>query len=91
LGKCPPLTAIPLAPTTTGKVENWIVGVHLCGHRDTYPTKAALVRYKLKLCQCDPDLASVREEKERAKLPEAERKEWQALWADVANLIAEKK
>ncbi len=31
----------------------------------------------------DADLASVRDEKNLAKLPEAERKEWEKLWADV--------
>ena len=31
----------------------------------------------------DPDLSSVRDDKEIAKLPEAERKEWEKLWADV--------
>ncbi len=36
----------------------------------------------------DPDLAGVRDEKELAKLPEAERKDWQALWADVDSLLA---
>jgi hypothetical protein len=31
----------------------------------------------------DPELTSIRDEKELAKLPEDERKEWQSLWADV--------
>jgi hypothetical protein len=34
----------------------------------------------------DPDLASVRQEKERAQLPPDEQKDWQQLWADVAQL-----
>src|SRR5262249_40540789 len=34
----------------------------------------------------DPDLASVRDEKALAALPEKERQEWQKLWAEVAAL-----
>ena len=33
------------------------------------------------------DLASIRDEKELARLPEEERKEWQSLWADVEVLL----
>ena len=36
----------------------------------------------------DADLAGVRDEKELAKLPEAERAEWRALWAEVDALLA---
>jgi hypothetical protein len=35
----------------------------------------------------DPDLASLRDANALAKLPEAERKDWQALWADVDALL----
>ena len=42
----------------------------------------ALVHWKK-----DADLAGIRDEQELAKLPEAERKEWQALWADVDALL----
>jgi hypothetical protein len=35
----------------------------------------------------DPELTSIRDEKELAKLPEDERKEWQSLWADVEALL----
>jgi serine/threonine protein kinase len=35
----------------------------------------------------DSDLAGIRDEKELAKLPEAERKEWQSLWAEVQALL----
>ena len=35
----------------------------------------------------DTDLASIRDAEALAKLPEAERKEWQALWADVDSLL----
>jgi tetratricopeptide (TPR) repeat protein len=34
----------------------------------------------------DPDLAGIRDEDQLAKLPEAERKDWQLLWADVVGL-----
>jgi serine/threonine-protein kinase len=40
------------------------------------------------LWQTHPDLASVRDPRELAKLPDAEREQWQKLWADVAALIA---
>ena len=35
----------------------------------------------------DPDLVGIRDTQELAKLPEAERKEWQALWTDVDALL----
>jgi eukaryotic-like serine/threonine-protein kinase len=35
----------------------------------------------------DRGLSGIRDEKELAKLPEAERKEWQSLWADVEALL----
>ena len=35
----------------------------------------------------DTDLAGIRDKQELAKLPEAERKEWQSLWADVDALL----
>ena len=38
--------------------------------------------------QTDPALASVRDPAELAKLPEAEREQWQRLWADVAAQVA---
>jgi tetratricopeptide (TPR) repeat protein len=37
--------------------------------------------------QTDRDLAGIRDPKELAKLPEAERKEWQALWAQVDAML----
>jgi eukaryotic-like serine/threonine-protein kinase len=37
--------------------------------------------------QADPDLAGVRGPQELAKLPAAERAEWEKLWADVAALL----
>jgi serine/threonine-protein kinase len=41
----------------------------------------------LKHWQTDPNLASLRDPSALAKLPEAERKDWHALWADVGALI----
>ena len=38
--------------------------------------------------QRDPDLAGVRDPVELAKLPAAEREQWQGLWAEVAALVA---
>jgi hypothetical protein len=35
----------------------------------------------------DNDLAGIREPEALAKLPEAEQKEWQALWAEVKALL----
>jgi hypothetical protein len=35
----------------------------------------------------DPELTSIRDERELAKLPDDERKEWQSLWADVEALL----
>ncbi len=37
--------------------------------------------------QYDPDLEGIREAQALAKLPEAERKEWQSLWATYASLL----
>jgi hypothetical protein len=37
--------------------------------------------------QSDPDLAGVRDAPALASLPEAERGEWQRLWADVQALL----
>ena len=36
----------------------------------------------------DPALAGVRDPAELAKLPDAEREQWQRLWADVAASLA---
>ncbi len=36
----------------------------------------------------NPNLAGVRDEANLKKLPEQERKAWQALWAEVAALLA---
>jgi tetratricopeptide (TPR) repeat protein len=49
-------------------------------------TRAAL-RKDLEHWQQDADLASVRDEKALAQLPEAERAAWQQFWADVEKLL----
>jgi tetratricopeptide (TPR) repeat protein len=49
-------------------------------------TRAAL-RKDLEHWQQDADLASVRDEKALAQLPEAERTAWQQLWTDVERLM----
>ena len=48
--------------------------------------RASAVR-ALKHWQTDTDLTIVRDIEALAKLPEAERKGWQALWADVDALL----
>ena len=47
------------------------------------PGNKELVAKTLAHWKQDADLASLRNTQELAKLPEAERKEWQSLWADV--------
>ena len=49
---------------------------------------SSLSKWPLSDWQTDPALAGVRDAAALAKLPEAERKEWQRLWADVAALSA---
>jgi serine/threonine-protein kinase len=45
------------------------------------------VQQKLAHWKVDPDLAAIRDKDALAKLPEAERKEWEALWGEVDALI----
>jgi serine/threonine protein kinase len=52
------------------------------------PQAKAFIAQTLKHWEEDTDLATVREEKELAKLTEAERKDWKTLWADVDALLA---
>ncbi len=47
------------------------------------PQAQPLVALTLKHWLEDADLAGIRDEKELAKLPDAEGKDWKALWADV--------
>jgi hypothetical protein len=52
------------------------------------PQAKAFIAQTLRHWQEDTDLATIRDEKELAKLTEAERKEWKTLWADVDALLA---
>jgi hypothetical protein len=54
--------------------------------KDT-PQARLVVRQNMQHWQKDPDLAAVRSKEALAKLPEAERKQWQQLWSDVATLL----
>jgi tetratricopeptide (TPR) repeat protein len=47
-----------------------------------------VVDWSVATWQTDPALASVRDPEALAKLPDAERAQWQRLWADVAALLA---
>jgi serine/threonine-protein kinase len=52
------------------------------------PDRAApLVRERMQRWQKDTDFAGVRGAEALAKLPEAERHDWQKLWADVTDLL----
>jgi tetratricopeptide (TPR) repeat protein len=52
------------------------------------PAVKQAVRQRLAHWQSDADLASVRAKDALAELPEGERKAWQQLWADVADLLS---
>jgi hypothetical protein len=51
------------------------------------PQQRAAVVKVLRHWQADPDLAGVRDAAALAGLPEAERADWQRLWADVQALL----
>ena len=51
------------------------------------PQVKVLVNKTLQHWKSDTDLASIRDEIELAKLTEPERKDWRALWAEVAALL----
>jgi serine/threonine protein kinase/WD40 repeat protein/tetratricopeptide (TPR) repeat protein len=51
------------------------------------PASAALLPEKLKHWQSDPDLSSVRDATELAKLPQAEQQAWRKLWSEVDQLL----
>jgi hypothetical protein len=51
------------------------------------PAAHAAVEQTRQQWQNDSDLAGVRDREALAKLPEAERKDWEALWAKVQALI----
>jgi tetratricopeptide (TPR) repeat protein len=50
--------------------------------------KRASVRRRLEHWQHNPDLAGVRDAAELARLPEAERRQWQKLWQDAEAVLA---
>jgi tetratricopeptide (TPR) repeat protein len=50
------------------------------------PSSVVTVQTELKRWLSDPDLASVRDAKELARLPAEERQAWQQLWAEVEKL-----
>jgi hypothetical protein len=49
--------------------------------------RAPLVVQAFRHWQADPDLAGVRDEAALKALPDDERKDWQALWAEVDRLL----
>jgi hypothetical protein len=51
------------------------------------PETKARVRQTLEHWKADRDLASLREPDALAKLPQGERKDWQAFWAEVSSLL----
>ena len=51
------------------------------------PQQRVATQKHVKDSQQDPDLASVRDAAALAKLPEAERVEWNKLWAEVEALL----
>jgi serine/threonine-protein kinase len=51
------------------------------------PAQAHHTRDKIRHWQKDPDLASLRQPEALARLPQAERRDWQQLWADVTTLL----
>jgi hypothetical protein len=54
---------------------------------DSSPAVRTRAFYVVESWRHHPDLASVREPEALAKFPDAERKQWQALWEDVDALI----
>ena len=73
------------ARPSTGSRPSWRPGPR--SSRTASPTARATVRLVLEHWKADPDLAGVRDEAELAKLPEAERQAWHALWAEVEALL----
>jgi serine/threonine protein kinase/Flp pilus assembly protein TadD len=63
------------------------LGVQTIRLETAKPEDRSNILMTLKHWQKDTDLAGVRDPEPLAKLPEAERKEWQALWAEVDALI----
>jgi tetratricopeptide (TPR) repeat protein len=80
-----PLSAPERAGLRRKALQRLRASLELKGKRlkDSKLTASSLVTW-----QADPALASVRDQAALAKLPDAEREEWQRLWADVATLLA---
>jgi hypothetical protein len=51
------------------------------------PEARAAVREQMQHWQTDTDLAGVRGPEALAKLPEGERRDWQKLWSDLADML----
>jgi hypothetical protein len=51
------------------------------------PKQGGDVQSKLQWWQKDTDLTAVRDDKALAQLPKDERRDWQSLWTDVAQLL----
>ncbi len=72
------------------QARNWLhADLGLCGKQlggGTAEARAAVVK-ALQHWQEDSDLAGIRDALALARLPEAEQKEWQALWAEVEALL----
>ena len=69
-----------------GQALAWL-RADLDSHTKHLETEPAAVRSTLTHWTIDPDLATVREPAALANLPEAERKEWVALWTNVTALL----
>ncbi len=69
-----------------GKAFNWLTSELTIWHKffeAANPGELSVLIRKMKHWQNDPDLASIRDLAAIEKLPEAERKEWHALWNRV--------
>jgi hypothetical protein len=62
----------------SAELETWTRVLESIKGQERNAAKQALAHW-----QRDPDLTGVRDAEALARLPEAERKAWQALWADV--------
>jgi hypothetical protein len=70
-------TLAPIAPATAGATPAGTTG----------RPELALARKTLDIMTHHREFACVREENDLAQLPETERKEWHAFWAEVAALL----
>ncbi len=70
-----------------GKALEWL-RASLALRREQISSDPATVQKRVTHWQGDSDLAAVRDEEALSKLPESERKEWQALWREVRKVLA---